>query len=87
MKQYLILGDISLFVLGFFILYIFKLRMNFHKVEVNKTVWEVPDRYQKLSAVGSGAYGQVWYELLISTFFQLPPTLTRFFYLKKVIRI
>ncbi|KAK9890400.1 hypothetical protein WA026_010491 [Henosepilachna vigintioctopunctata] len=33
--------------------------MNFHKVEVNKTVWEVPDRYQKLSAVGSGAYGQV----------------------------
>ncbi|KAL3289391.1 hypothetical protein HHI36_022821 [Cryptolaemus montrouzieri] len=33
--------------------------MNFHKVEVNKTVWEVPMRYQKLSAVGSGAYGQV----------------------------
>ncbi|RZC33268.1 Pkinase domain containing protein [Asbolus verrucosus] len=33
---------------------------NFHKVEVNKTVWEVPERYQMLSAVGSGAYGQVW---------------------------
>lgn len=33
----------------------------FHKVEVNKTVWEVPERYQMLSAVGSGAYGQVWY--------------------------
>ncbi|KAJ8983533.1 hypothetical protein NQ317_012024 [Molorchus minor] len=32
---------------------------NFHKVEVNKTVWEVPERYQALSAVGSGAYGQV----------------------------
>jgi p38 MAP kinase len=31
----------------------------FHKVEVNKTVWEVPERYQMLSAVGSGAYGQV----------------------------
>lgn len=31
----------------------------FHKVEVNKTVWEVPVRYQMLSAVGSGAYGQV----------------------------
>ncbi|XP_076262411.1 mitogen-activated protein kinase p38b-like isoform X2 [Rhynchophorus ferrugineus] len=31
----------------------------FHKVEVNKTVWEVPLRYQMLSAVGSGAYGQV----------------------------
>lgn len=33
----------------------------FHKVEVNKTVWEVPTRYQYLIAVGSGAYGQVWY--------------------------
>lgn len=32
---------------------------SFHKVEVNKTVWEVPVRYQMLSAVGSGAYGQV----------------------------
>lgn len=31
----------------------------FHKIEVNKTVWEVPDRYQMLAAVGSGAYGQV----------------------------
>lgn len=31
----------------------------FHKVEVNKTVWEVPERYQNLTAVGSGAYGQV----------------------------
>ncbi|KAK9758498.1 Protein kinase domain [Popillia japonica] len=31
----------------------------FHKVEVNKTVWEIPDRYQQLNAVGSGAYGQV----------------------------
>lgn len=36
----------------------------FHKVEVNKTVWEVPERYQSLSAVGSGAYGQVWYVIL-----------------------
>ncbi|XP_030748567.1 mitogen-activated protein kinase p38b [Sitophilus oryzae] len=32
---------------------------SFYKVEVNKTVWEVPVRYQQLSAVGSGAYGQV----------------------------
>lgn len=32
---------------------------NFHRVEVNKTVWEVPERYQMLSAVGSGAHGQV----------------------------
>lgn len=35
----------------------------FHKIEVNRTVWEVPERYQMLSAVGSGAYGQVWYVL------------------------
>jgi len=33
--------------------------MAFHKVEVNRTAWEVPVRYQNLSAVGSGAYGQV----------------------------
>lgn len=32
---------------------------NFHKIEVNRTQWEVPDRYQMLTAVGSGAYGQV----------------------------
>lgn len=35
----------------------------FYKIEVNKTVWEVPERYQMLQAVGSGAYGQVWYVL------------------------
>lgn len=28
-------------------------------MELNKTVWEVPDRYTNLSAIGSGAYGQV----------------------------
>lgn len=39
---------------------------SFHKVEVNKTVWEVPVRYQLLTAVGSGAYGQVWYVLYIN---------------------
>ncbi|CAH1980500.1 unnamed protein product [Acanthoscelides obtectus] len=32
---------------------------SFHKVEINKTVWEVPERYQQLSTVGCGAYGQV----------------------------
>ncbi|KAK0158562.1 hypothetical protein PV328_009547 [Microctonus aethiopoides] len=31
----------------------------FHKVEINKTEWEVLDRYQMLTPVGSGAYGQV----------------------------
>ncbi|KOB67508.1 p38 map kinase [Operophtera brumata] len=31
----------------------------FHKVEINKTEWIVPERYQALTPVGSGAYGQV----------------------------
>uniref|UniRef100_A0A7M4E4J3 mitogen-activated protein kinase n=1 Tax=Crocodylus porosus TaxID=8502 RepID=A0A7M4E4J3_CROPO len=29
------------------------------QTELNKTVWEVPERYQNLSPVGSGAYGSV----------------------------
>ena len=33
----------------------------FYIAELNKTVWEVPRRYQKLTPIGSGAYGQVWY--------------------------
>jgi len=36
------------------------LKSHFYRVELNKTEWELPDRYQKLSPVGSGAYGQVW---------------------------
>lgn len=35
----------------------------FYKLEVNKTLWEVPERYTELQPVGSGAYGQVWYVL------------------------
>uniref|UniRef100_A0A0K8TPY2 mitogen-activated protein kinase n=1 Tax=Tabanus bromius TaxID=304241 RepID=A0A0K8TPY2_TABBR len=31
----------------------------FYKLDINKTEWEVPDRYQSLQPVGSGAYGQV----------------------------
>uniref|UniRef100_A0A673N9M3 mitogen-activated protein kinase n=1 Tax=Sinocyclocheilus rhinocerous TaxID=307959 RepID=A0A673N9M3_9TELE len=31
----------------------------FYRQEVNKTIWEVPVRYQNLSPVGSGAYGTV----------------------------
>lgn len=33
---------------------------NFYKIEINRTEWEVPDTYQMLTPVGSGAYGQVW---------------------------
>uniref|UniRef100_A0A3B3ZVJ3 mitogen-activated protein kinase n=1 Tax=Periophthalmus magnuspinnatus TaxID=409849 RepID=A0A3B3ZVJ3_9GOBI len=31
----------------------------FYRQELNKTVWEVPERYQNLTPVGSGAYGSV----------------------------
>uniref|UniRef100_A0A8C5NFU3 mitogen-activated protein kinase n=1 Tax=Gouania willdenowi TaxID=441366 RepID=A0A8C5NFU3_GOUWI len=31
----------------------------FYRQELNKTMWEVPERYQNLSPVGSGAYGSV----------------------------
>eukprot|EP00066_Takifugu_rubripes_P022554 XP_011611820.1 PREDICTED: mitogen-activated protein kinase 11-like isoform X1 [Takifugu rubripes] len=34
-------------------------RSGFYRQELNKTVWEVPERYQNLTPVGSGAYGSV----------------------------
>ncbi|XP_012729591.2 STKc_p38 domain-containing protein [Fundulus heteroclitus] len=34
-------------------------RPGFHRMEVQKTIWDVPDRYTALRAVGSGAYGTV----------------------------
>ncbi|ESO06544.1 hypothetical protein HELRODRAFT_106175 [Helobdella robusta] len=34
-------------------------RPGFHKLELNKTFWDVPIRYQDLVSIGSGAYGQV----------------------------
>lgn len=34
-------------------------KAGFYIVELNKTEWEVPERYTMLSPVGSGAYGQV----------------------------
>ena len=36
------------------------LKAGFHRVELNKTVWEIPVKYINLSPVGAGAYGQVW---------------------------
>lgn len=38
-----------------------KERPTFYRQELNKTMWEVPERYQHLTPVGSGAYGSVWY--------------------------
>uniref|UniRef100_A0A4W5N305 mitogen-activated protein kinase n=1 Tax=Hucho hucho TaxID=62062 RepID=A0A4W5N305_9TELE len=36
-----------------------KERPTFYRQELNNTIWEVPERYQTLSPVGSGAYGSV----------------------------
>ncbi|XP_074593788.1 mitogen-activated protein kinase 14-like [Brevipalpus obovatus] len=34
-------------------------RVRFHRTELNRTVWEIPERYVHLTPLGSGAYGQV----------------------------
>ncbi|XP_068611425.1 mitogen-activated protein kinase 12-like [Brachionichthys hirsutus] len=34
-------------------------RTGFCRQEVNRTVWEVPERYRDLKQVGTGAYGTV----------------------------
>lgn len=31
-----------------------------HQVRVNNVTYEVPERYQPIKLIGSGAYGQVW---------------------------
>lgn len=35
-------------------------RPGFHRMEIQKTTWDVPHRYANLQAIGSGAYGTVW---------------------------
>jgi p38 MAP kinase len=35
------------------------MKSGFTRIELNKSVWEVPQKYQNLQPVGSGAYGQV----------------------------
>uniref|UniRef100_A0A3B4CSS5 mitogen-activated protein kinase n=1 Tax=Pygocentrus nattereri TaxID=42514 RepID=A0A3B4CSS5_PYGNA len=35
----------------------------YYRQEVNKTVWEVPERYRDLRQVGTGAYGTVCYSM------------------------
>eukprot|EP00058_Branchiostoma_floridae_P011543 XP_002597031.1 hypothetical protein BRAFLDRAFT_96181 [Branchiostoma floridae] len=36
-----------------------KIKPHFYRVELNQTIWEIPERYQKVTPIGSGAYGQV----------------------------
>ncbi len=35
-------------------------RPGYYRLEVNKTLWEVAERYRDLKQVGTGAYGTVW---------------------------
>ena len=35
-------------------------RADYYVVELNKTEWEVPIKYQNLSPIGTGACGEVW---------------------------
>ena len=35
------------------------MKKGYHSVELNKTKWEIPERYVNLVGIGSGAYGQV----------------------------
>lgn len=37
-----------------------RVRPGYYRQEVNKTSWEVPERYRDLRQVGTGAYGTVW---------------------------
>ncbi len=32
----------------------------FYREELNRTEWIVPERYENLTSIGVGAYGQVW---------------------------
>ncbi|CAH3141597.1 unnamed protein product [Porites lobata] len=35
------------------------LPVGYYRVELNRTIWEVPEKYKDLSPIGTGAYGQV----------------------------
>lgn len=37
-----------------------RIRPGYYRQDVNKTSWEVPERYRELKQVGTGAYGTVW---------------------------
>ena len=42
---------------------------HFYRVELNKADWQVPERYQNLTPIGSGAYGQVWWAATYFSYF------------------
>lgn len=37
------------------------LKPGYYRLELNKTLWEIPSRYTNLQPLGHGAYGSVWY--------------------------
>ena len=37
-----------------------QLKAGYYTVELTKTVWELPERYQDLRPIGIGAFGSVW---------------------------
>lgn len=45
------------------------LKPGFYAVELNKTVWIIPNYYQNLTPVGTGAYGTVWLVYYFSVIF------------------
>ena len=47
------------------------MKEGFHKVELHKTVWEVPEKYKNLAGIGSGAYGQVNYPVICYQYLKL----------------
>lgn len=42
-----------------------ELPTGYHREELNRCVWEVPQRYTDLNTIGTGAYGQVWWARLV----------------------
>lgn len=38
-----------------------RVRPGYYRQDINKTKWEVPERYRDLRQVGTGAYGTVWW--------------------------
>ena len=34
------------------------MKEGYHRIELNRTVWEVQEKYKNLAGIGSGAYGQ-----------------------------
>lgn len=38
------------------------LKQDYYKLEINKTIWRVPERYLDLKPLGIGAFGSVWYK-------------------------